>query len=117
LTTVPVIISSPLYRRHRAHPYTIVIGYPWHSGDNQRWVFTWVGAAWTIRSVASGLYIGISTPTTEAATNGTLLVATEVPFNWHIWHDENDEESFRYNFFSLLSNVGMIFIFYCSTTY
>ncbi|KAF5347436.1 hypothetical protein D9756_011108 [Leucocoprinus leucothites] len=69
-----------------------IIGYPYHSGRNQQWTFEWTGHSWTIRSVSSGQYLGVN------GTNyadGTGLVATSTPFEWDIWHDEADQNTFR----------------------
>lgn len=70
-----------------------IIGYPYHSGRNQQWTFEWTGHSWTIRSVSSGQYLGVN------GTNyadGTGLVATSTPFEWDIWHDEADQNTFRF---------------------
>ncbi|KAJ3576322.1 hypothetical protein NP233_g490 [Leucocoprinus birnbaumii] len=70
-----------------------IIGYPYHSGKNQQWKFEWVGDAWTIQSVSSGQYIG-----TEGSNfaNGTQLVSVTSPFKWDIWHDEANQNAFRF---------------------
>ncbi|KXN83013.1 hypothetical protein AN958_01948 [Leucoagaricus sp. SymC.cos] len=69
-----------------------IIGYPYHNGQNQHWTFNWTGKAWTIRSVSSGQYLG--TDSTNYA-DGTKLVAVAQPFEWHIWRDDANQNTFR----------------------
>ena len=68
-----------------------IIGWPSHSGDNQKWTIDWIGNAWTFRNVRSGQYLGLG----AASTDGTRLVAVDEPVGWHIWHDEEDPSTFR----------------------
>ncbi|KAK0468610.1 ricin B lectin domain-containing protein [Armillaria novae-zelandiae] len=70
---------------------TAIIGYPDHNGANQQWVLTWTGRSWTFRSVSSNQYLGLE----GSAGNGTKLLAVAQPFEWHIWHDETDQTTFR----------------------
>ncbi|KIM43941.1 carbohydrate-binding module family 13 protein [Hebeloma cylindrosporum] len=70
---------------------TSVIGWPVHGGVNQQWSMNWTGKAWTFRSAATGLYLGIGgTP-----ADGTRIVVSATPFEWHIWRADNDQNTFR----------------------
>ncbi|KAJ7126415.1 ricin B-like lectin [Mycena crocata] len=99
---MPEIVQSGLtYRIINAKAGTVmdlsgvdnktIIGYPYHNGDNQHWTLTWTGNAWTIRSVSSGLYIGLD----GAPADGVPLIATPTPFQFDIWHDEEDNLNYR----------------------
>ena len=48
-----------------------------------QWTVYWTGSGWNLRS-STGVYLSLAgTP-----ANGTKLVASATPFEWHIWHDE-----------------------------
>jgi len=71
---------------------TSIIGYPYHGGSNQKWTFTWVQGAWSIKSAGLGTYIGLA----GAATNGTKLVAVASPVPWDIWFDTVNPTTYRF---------------------
>jgi hypothetical protein len=52
----------------------------------------WTGKSWTFKSVATGLYLSIG----ETPADGTPIVASPTPFEWHIWRADNDQNTFRY---------------------
>ncbi|KDR71604.1 hypothetical protein GALMADRAFT_102607 [Galerina marginata CBS 339.88] len=68
-----------------------ITGWPVHGGINQQWTLTWTGSAWTFRSVWTGTYLSID----GSPADGTRLVASSTPFNWHIWRDESNPNTFR----------------------
>ncbi|KAF8151501.1 ricin B-like lectin [Crassisporium funariophilum] len=68
-----------------------VTGWPVNGGTNQKWTTEWTGKSWTFRSGSTGKYLGIEgTP-----ANGLSIVAVAAPFEWHIWRDEADQNTFR----------------------
>ncbi|CAA7264510.1 unnamed protein product [Cyclocybe aegerita] len=68
-----------------------VTGWATHGHTNQQWTLNWTGNSWTFRSVATGTYLSID----GSASDGTRIVASTTPFDWHIWRDEQDENTFR----------------------
>jgi hypothetical protein len=53
---------------------------------------TWTGRAWTFKSNYTGTYLAID----GAPVDGTRLVASTSPFEWHIWRDQTNPNTFRY---------------------
>jgi len=88
---------------------TIVIGYSDHGGSNQRvsnrnpvyldgapdgpqWMFDREDDGWTIRSLESGMYVGVENWSTS---DGSKVVSVEEKYVWHIWREEGSDEHFR----------------------
>jgi len=56
-----------------------------------QWTLNWTGKSWTFRSAATGTYLGIEgTP-----SDGLPIVAVSTPFEWHIWRDSANPDTFR----------------------
>lgn len=56
-----------------------------------QWQIIKVEGGWNIRNVASGLFLQLD----GHARDNTNVVATSVPFVWHIWDDEEDRSTTR----------------------
>ncbi|KAF8817660.1 ricin B-like lectin [Phlegmacium glaucopus] len=70
---------------------TTVTGWPVNGGTNQIWTLNWTGNSWTFRSVATGRYLAIQgTP-----ADGLPIVGIDTPFEWHIWRDNANTNTFR----------------------
>ncbi|KAL4254141.1 Ricin B-like lectin [Abortiporus biennis] len=71
-----------------------IIGYDVHGSDNQKWRLEQVeGGQWRLQNVASGAYLRVD----GYAQDGTPVVAPQGdgPFEWDIWPDEDDPNTFR----------------------
>ncbi|KAJ7167596.1 ricin B-like lectin [Mycena filopes] len=55
------------------------------------WMLTWTGHGWTFRSLSAGLYLGLA----GNPADGTPIIATSSPFEFDIWHDEQNEANYR----------------------
>lgn len=51
----------------------------------------WTGKAWTFKSGSTGLFLAVN----GTAADGTKLVPSATPFEWHIWRADNDPNTFR----------------------
>ncbi|KAI0315946.1 carbohydrate-binding module family 13 protein [Amylostereum chailletii] len=67
---------------------TSVIGYGFHGGENQQWVFEERDGGYAIRNKRAGKYLAVD----GSADNGSRIVAvsTENPQIWEVRPDEND---------------------------
>ncbi|PPQ69939.1 hypothetical protein CVT24_003689 [Panaeolus cyanescens] len=72
-----------------SHP--LVIGWPEHGHPNQQWTMNWTGNSWTFQAGSTGQYLAIE----GAPADGTKVVASATPFDWHIWRDDKDPNTFR----------------------
>ncbi|KII84904.1 carbohydrate-binding module family 13 protein [Plicaturopsis crispa FD-325 SS-3] len=63
-----------------------IMGFPSHGGENQQWEFQTLGAGFSIRNVAYGLYISGA----EGIREGIALVASPFPVSWVVEVDEGD---------------------------
>ncbi|KAF8641649.1 hypothetical protein AX16_009875 [Volvariella volvacea WC 439] len=68
-----------------------VIGWTPHDGANQRWTLEWTGRSWFFRSAATGQFLALD----GSPNDGTRLIASENPQEWHIWQDQYDTSSYR----------------------
>jgi len=63
-----------------------VVGYQYHGKANQQWEFAPLGKGWTIKNVASGLYLTIE----KGIGAGVPVVASEYPVAWGVQIEHND---------------------------
>ncbi|KAF8881705.1 ricin B-like lectin [Gymnopilus junonius] len=72
---------------------TTVLGWP-VNGDggsaNQHWAMNWTGQRWTFQNIYTGKFL-----TAVGTADGSNITASDVPFGWDIWPDENDSNTFR----------------------
>ncbi|KAF9032404.1 ricin B-like lectin [Panaeolus papilionaceus] len=68
-----------------------VIGWPEHGHPNQQWRMNWTGNSWTFQAGSTGQYLAIEGPPAD----GTKVIASATPFDWHIWRDDQDPNTFR----------------------
>jgi len=68
-----------------------IIGYGWHNGDNQKWIFENNGS-WTIKSAGSGQYLAVEG---DPNRDGVPIIAASDPFQWDIWPDEKEPDHYR----------------------
>lgn len=92
MTTRAVSLFNYLIVTQHSLTRFVVIGYPYHDGENQKWIFAQSQGAWTIKSAEMDLYIA---PSTTSPTNYTALQASSTPFLWDIWHDEVNNNAYR----------------------
>ncbi|PPQ69130.1 hypothetical protein CVT26_003578 [Gymnopilus dilepis] len=55
-----------------------------------KWAMSWTGSAWTFQNVWTGKFL-----TAVGTNDGANITATDTPFGWDIWRDENDPNTFR----------------------
>jgi len=80
-----------------------VTGWSSNGGDNQKWKMNWTGNSWTFQNVATGTYLGIQGNT----TNGLPIVAVSSPFEWHIWRDNVNPNTFRIFIPNTIQNLDL----------
>jgi len=68
-----------------------ITGWSPNGGVNQKWTLNWTGSAWTFRSNYTGTYLSIA----GSPADGTRLVASPTAFEWHIWRDQANPNTFR----------------------
>lgn len=68
----------------------------------------WTGRSWTLRSNYTGTYLGLD----GVPADGTRLVASPTPFEWHIWRDQANPNTFRYVMRSSSIVFGILTGFY-----
>jgi len=68
-----------------------ITGWTPNGGANQKWTLYWTGNSWTFKSNYTGTYLAIN----GSPGDGTSLVASTTPFQWDIWRDPNNENTFR----------------------
>jgi hypothetical protein len=60
-----------------------------------QWLFEDTGSGWTLKSVGTGKYIGCIW--SNIGANDTLpAIATDEPFPWDIWPDDEDWDKYRW---------------------
>ncbi|KIJ57645.1 carbohydrate-binding module family 13 protein [Hydnomerulius pinastri MD-312] len=57
-----------------------IIGYDFHKGPNQSWIFEKVGGGFYIKSVSSAQFLGIA----GEPQDGQMVIASPSPFEWHV---------------------------------
>ncbi|PFH47726.1 carbohydrate-binding module family 13 protein [Amanita thiersii Skay4041] len=69
-----------------------IIGWPIHGGDNQKWHIEGGNGKYTVRSVRTGRYIGITTE----AKGGVGAVAVSFRYEWEVRPDKDDPTLYRF---------------------
>ncbi|KAF6748415.1 carbohydrate-binding module family 13 protein [Ephemerocybe angulata] len=79
-------------------------GWNWHGTDNQIWQLEQVeGGPWRFRNVSNGKYLAAE----GNPRDGLQLIGSEQPFNWHMWRDERDQNTYRIVYPDTVFNVDL----------
>ncbi|KAF5367920.1 hypothetical protein D9758_004364 [Tetrapyrgos nigripes] len=73
---------------------TTVIGWALNNGPNQHWNTTWTGSHWNLQNQYTGSYLSIVGDVSDAG-NGVALAGSPNPFDWDIWHDNDNDTNYR----------------------
>jgi len=68
-----------------------IIGYPRHGGKNQQWETIRTENGWHIKSVGSDKYLSLD----GEPRDDVRLIATQRPFEWHLWDDAKNTSTIR----------------------